>query len=165
MKTFQLDECINSKRLAAACNAAHKCNTHRFPKKMKGKGIQDPVVLKEFFSAGKAIVTNDAAMLCDHVVDIPELHPGLLFVVFSPECKHELSDEASAGILNSLKQRVPTWNQIPCDNSVIVITEKDIEILHKRGERLDRDLYAEYGDEEIAGLVTNALIRNAKRGS
>jgi hypothetical protein len=163
MKVFQLDECLNSKRLEAACRAEGKCVPHRFPKRFKNRSIKDPEVLAEFFALGKAIVTNDAAMLSEHLADIPAAHPGLIIVAFSPDCRDEMTDEASAGILARFKMLMPLWPDLPYENSVLVITERFTEIFHKQGGQLVRDLYAEHTLANLTAAVQAVLERNHAR--
>ena len=163
MKTFQLDECLNSKRLANACNALCRCEAHRFPNSLKGKSVKDPEVLEYFFSRGKAIVTNDAAMIEDHVAAIPQQHPGLIIIVFSDECRDELTDEASGKILVTFKSHVPQWSEIPVSNSVLLVTEKSVRVFHKENGVLRKDLQAEYCDMNIAESLLAVLVENKKR--
>lgn len=163
MKIFQLDECINSGMLADACNARGQCVAHRFPRRLKNHAVKDPDVLTEFFGAGKTIVTNDGEMLQTHVDDIPERHPGLIIVTHSPGFKREMTDAASAAILLEFKKQVPNWFEIPCDNSVVVLTEKSVRVLHKGGAALVTDLYAEYHAHADIARVEQALRANSER--
>ena len=162
MKVFQFDECLNSKRLEAACAAGAKCIPHRFPKRFKGKSVKDPEVLEHFFSQGKVIVTNDGAMLNDHVDSIPEKHPGLIVVKFSEECHDELTDDASANILHTFKSVVPEWPELHWDNSVLLLTEKSVSVMHKESAHLRTDLHSEYTGH-TAHAVAAILAQNRRR--
>jgi hypothetical protein len=162
MKVFQFDECLNSKRLEAACKADKKCIAHRFPKRFKGRSVKDPVVIQSFFSHGKAIVTNDAEMLEKHVGSIPEQHPGLVVVIYSNDCHDELTDDASAAILRKFKSIVPSWADLHCDNSVLILTEKSVTVLHKDSTQLRTDLYSEY-TAHTADAVAAVLGQNRRR--
>jgi len=163
MKIYQLDECINSKKLETACRDEGKCMPHRFPKAHKGKGVKDPQVLAMFFSQGKVIVTNDKAMLREHVENIPELHPGLILIKFSDECKYEIDDQESAKILRHVKSKIPNWSSLACENSIAVATEKGLEILHKKDNKLLRNEGADYSDANFADKIEAALKENSKR--
>lgn len=141
MKTIQFDECVNSKELEAACRAEGKCIPHRFPKRFKGRGLGDPQVLELFFAQGKIVLTNDENILSDHLQDIPESHPGLVIVTHSDNCRDELTDTANRAILSNFKAMILRWDEVVCRNSIIVITESSIEVLHKEAGKLNRDFY------------------------
>jgi hypothetical protein len=70
---FQLDECLNDARLAAACNAAAKCIVHRYPPSLKGK--TDPEMLPVVFSLGRTLVTIDRTIIDDNPSSIISPNP------------------------------------------------------------------------------------------
>ncbi|MGA2497036.1 MAG: hypothetical protein ABSH20_04815 [Tepidisphaeraceae bacterium] len=162
MRLFQLDECLNSKLIEKICNEDGGYATHRFPKKYRGKGVQDPSILAEFFAVGKCIVTNDRAMLEHHVPDIPKQHPGLVILTMAPSRPpRDIDDKKSLKLLANFKARCPGWKSMPIINSVIWITDCAVQIYHRTESDLTRDLYLEYDTADFETRVSVALVRNA----
>ena len=168
MRVFQADECMNSKRFEAACNSEGRgglYRLYRFPKSFKGRSIKDPEILRHFFDRGTPIITNDEEMLSEHANAIPEEHPGLIVVAFSPDCQEIISDRVSMEMLARFKSLFPAWATIPCSNSVVVITERWVEIMHKEGGGLLRDAQLEYRSQAVESLLIEVLNANAGRST
>ena len=98
MITFQLDECVNSKKLVQRCDEEGLCKVYRFPSFMRGAGIKDPEVFDSLLPKGKPLLTTDNALLDEHLDSIPEKHPGIIIV------------SNSASVLQTLTiKRVQIW--------------------------------------------------------
>ena len=79
MRTFQLDQCLDSKRFARECTAQGLCRTARLPPSLRD--ADDPELLEALMVAQNPLVTFDRALPCDHIASIPAQHPGILVII------------------------------------------------------------------------------------
>jgi hypothetical protein len=118
---FQLDECLNDARLAAACKAAVKCVVYRYPPDLKGK--PDREIIPAVFSLGRTLVTTDRTIVCDNPTTICSPNPGIIVIKQTRPFPPMTSKRAQA-IIEKFKEGVPSW---PLINWSMVYAELDEE--------------------------------------
>lgn len=123
MTTFQLDECLNDARLAAACNAAAKSVVHRYPPHLKGK--PDREMLPIVFSLGRTLVTTDRTIVDDNPSSIVSPNPGIIIIKQKRPFPPMTAKRAQA-IIEKFKDGVPSWPHI--DWSMVYAEIDDEEI-------------------------------------
>ena len=64
MTIFQLDQCLNDKTLADACNAQGMCTVYRYPRRLTGQF--DEVMLPVVFSRNTTLLTTDRTIIEDN---------------------------------------------------------------------------------------------------
>jgi hypothetical protein len=78
MINYQVDECLDSKKLVAAFTAEGLVNVRRFPKRLKQS--DDPDVLQEILRTECTLVTTDRKIHLMHGEYIPNKHSGILII-------------------------------------------------------------------------------------
>ncbi len=78
MTTFQLDQCLDSKRFAHDCAAEGLCGTLRLPPSLRNAA--DPDLLTALMTGSHPLVTFDRALPKEHTSFISESHPGILII-------------------------------------------------------------------------------------
>ncbi len=119
MKTFQLDECANSKKLRWQCKDQGLVDVLSFPKDIKNKSVKDPAVLKWFAGRSAPLVTTDARLKTDHTSDIPDEHPGI--VVLCSAHRGTLTLQHKLAMLSEFKENLPGWHQLDISNVIVEI--------------------------------------------
>jgi hypothetical protein len=82
VRSFQLDQNSNHKRLAEKCNAEGKCFVQRLPNELKDK--EDPVVLAAVLANNSTLLTMDFNIVADNGSCIPQCNPGIIVVKARP---------------------------------------------------------------------------------
>ena len=160
MIRFQMDECLNSRRLCRECNEAGKSEVKRFPTAQKG--AQDPQVLAQF-ATRITLVTSDMAILEEHHSAIPVINKGLVVLGNSPEILRTATERDYRSIITRFKSSCPTWNSCDFSNSLVVITEKYAQVFHVDLSRvLIRDGFFDFSDPSWAESFVAILEANAK---
>ena len=103
MINYQVDECLNSKKLVSACAAEGLVNVRRFPKRLKQS--EDPVVLQDVLSTEWTLVTTDREIHFQHSVYIPNNHSGILIIASSQPSRTRLASAMSWLSFTTSKQR------------------------------------------------------------
>lgn len=137
MKSFQLDECFNDKRLADACNAEGRCTVRRFPRRLKEK--KDPVILPDLLAKDAPVVTIDFTIVPDNAAHIPNVNSGLI-VVRSKNSRKPFTSKSAAMNMSRLKQRFPAWSEIDWSGVYIEIDEEELFI-----SELKKDMAGDHG--------------------
>jgi hypothetical protein len=163
MITFQLDQCFNDRRLAERCNAEAegRAQVFRYPRRLFG--VLDPDVLADLIPRGNPLVTTDRAMPGKHAAYIVEPHPGIVVVCYSSHEVKTITTSRAAAILVRLKEAVPGWYQLPVANSVLFITEVDVEVCRVEFGTLMRGRSLPYTDPNWTAQLIADLEMNASR--
>jgi hypothetical protein len=122
---FQLDECLNDARLAAACKAAAKCTVHRYPPRLRG--TPDREMLPVVFSLGRTLVTIDRTIIDDNPSSIVSPNPGII-VVKQKRPFPPITSRRAQGIIDHFKHFVPSWPQIDWSTVYAEIDEDEIRV-------------------------------------
>jgi hypothetical protein len=125
VRQFQLDECINSRDLAAMCNAAGGCIVHRYPNEMISK--KDYEMLPIILSRTATLLTIDRKIVEENSDYIPDINSGIV-VVKTTSTTTPLTTKIAAQIIETLKSRLPGWNSADLSNAYIEIDESQIYI-------------------------------------
>jgi hypothetical protein len=162
MTTFQLDQCMNDRRLAAACNEQGLATAWRFPKRLVD--ALDPEVLADLLGKGNPLVTFDQRFARDHVACIPSQNPGIITISNIRGGNPKTMTTALAGqILGRFKSLFPNWHETPLRNSVIEITPAGVEVWHAQDGKLIRDGYHAFDDAGWDQALSKLLFQNAAR--
>ncbi len=160
MTNFQFDKCFNDKKIIERCNAGEQVTALRLPRKLFD--AEDPELLAALLPLGNPIVTIDRALPSEHASHIPDANPGIVVVCYSRNVVNRtLTTHAAASILERFKQQVTIWNTVSIRNSIITITEADVEVCHVQNGRLERDSHLVYYSQPnwvtilLASLQTN----------
>ncbi|OQY52435.1 MAG: hypothetical protein DRR08_21415 [Candidatus Parabeggiatoa sp. nov. 2] len=116
MTIFQLDECLNSKKLVQGCAKEGLCQVFRFPTDMKG--LKDPDMLNLLLPKDNPLITTDLALLDEHFDSIPEYHPSLILIANSESVPQTLTIKKVQAILRQFKMTFSQWHQVPWQNCV-----------------------------------------------
>jgi len=106
---FQLDECLNDGKLAAACNAAAKCVVHRYPDCWKGK--LDDEMLPAVFSFGRTLLTIDHTIVDDNTSSIVASNSGII-VILNRKPFPPMTTKRASAIIEKAKRSIPSWPTI-----------------------------------------------------
>lgn len=117
---YQMDECLNSKRLVQACLEEGLVNVRRCPRRLKQH--DDPEVLRNVLPSEWSLVTTDRAIHVEHGRFFPSEHSGILIVATS-DSSRTLTIKNVVSILQRFKAAFPDWHEVSLRNSVVEITE------------------------------------------
>jgi hypothetical protein len=163
MTTFQLDECLNSKKLVLGCAQEGLCQVFRFPSDMKG--LKDPEMLNQLLPKGNPLITTDFALLDEHLNSIPEYHPGIILIANSESVPQTLTIKKVQTILRKFKTKFSQWHQVFWQNSIVCITQDSVNVLHIEAGYLKEDGYLTYQSIDWEKTLEDLLYQNAKRGT
>ena len=161
MITFQLDECLNDKALAADCNSQGLATAFRFPKTLKGK--TDSEVISGLLNRNNPFLTKDTGFVDDHIKDMPELHPGVVIIHNGYANPQTITIKIVRKILAKLKEVFPEWHQVDLRNSIVELTPESIQLQHLEGWNLILDSDLSLEEERLVASVMEVLTRNANR--
>ncbi len=137
MAGYQLDECMDYKRLALACQRQGLTSVYRFPRSLKTRiGTKDREVVARLLPKGSALLTTDRTFADDNAEFIDERHPGI--VIVANFAKKPLRSKDVERTLAAFKERFPDWPNIDPSNFVIEISEVGVHV----SRILDRKLEA-----------------------
>jgi hypothetical protein len=161
MIAFQVDENFRDKHFAAACNSEGLASVAPFPPELRGKADDD--VLDAFLARERPIVTNDINIAAHHPQAVPQRHPGIIIVCYSPGNPRTSTMKGLQKIIFAFKKAFSAWHSTSYANSIIQLTELDVHIWHKEGDSIRRDHYIPFTDRDWVGRLQAALIQNSTR--
>lgn len=161
MTTFQLDQCLDSKRLVRDCAAEGRCLTLRLPRPLHD--VEDPELLQTLMAAPNPLATFDRALPRDHTAFIPDRHPGLLVISNFP-APQTLTVRIAQQVIKRFKAAFPDWDQVSWSNSVVEITTLGVEVWHVQQAHLIRDDYFSFDAADWQTRLRDLLQRNGQRG-
>jgi hypothetical protein len=162
MTTFQLDQCLDSKRFVRDCAAEGRCETVRLPRSLHD--AVDPELLQKLMATPNPLVTFDRPLPRDHTAFIPERHPGLLVISNFP-APQTMTIRIAQRVLKRFKAEFSDWDQMSWSNSVVEITSLGVEVWHVEQGHLIRDDYFSFDSADWQARLRNLLHDNAERGS
>ena len=160
MTIFQLDECISMKKLIRTCREQGFSEAYPFPNAMKNKGIKDPEMLQTLLPLGNPILTTDKKLMFYNLFAIPEKHPGIIVIGTSHEEPRTLKKEIILKILSRFKSFLPQWHTINWSNSIVLITEKTVQVWHKVSDSLKSGELTEF-EKDASEKILGQLINNS----
>jgi hypothetical protein len=101
MKTFQLDQCLNDKKLARECTDQGLATAWCFPRRLMDE--EAPVVLGDLLGKPNPLVTFDLRMARDHGTYIPEANPGMVVISNGRGNPRTMTTSAARKILAQFK--------------------------------------------------------------
>jgi hypothetical protein len=156
---YQVDECLDSKRLVKWCAAEGLVTLRRFPRKLKEQ--EDPQVLDTILPSGSSLVTTDREIHWRHSTHIPDKHPGILIVASSDSsCTIRIRDVER--ILRQFKSSFPGWHSTSLQNSILEITEQQAEVCKVTGGIAARIGWVEFAKEGWQDELRGMLSQSAK---
>jgi hypothetical protein len=163
MTIFQLDQCLNDRRLADRCNRASQgqAQAFRFPNRLHD--APDPVVLAALLPRGNPFISTDRAMPEEHACHIHNPHAGIVIICHSPDEPRTMTSALAAAILARFKTAVPCWHSLPLANSIMFLTEIDVEVCHVGAGKLVQGRHLPYTDTTWAEKMVADLQANAAR--
>ena len=135
MINYQVDECLNSKKLVRACAEEGLVNVRRYPVRLKQ--CDDSVVLQDVLPSEWTLVTTDREIHFEHSDSIPNEHSGIL-IVATCQSPRTLGIKDVLSILRKFKAAFPDWYAVSPRNSVIEITEQHAEVWRVVNGSVDR---------------------------
>lgn len=159
MTVFQLDQCLNNRRLAKDCNDEGLAGVWRFPSELAQQPTSDPEMLARFMAADRPLLTTDGRLPWEHTSHIPNPHPGI--VVIRSNAKHTLRIEDARRILAGCKARLPEWHQLSFRNSILELWPDALDVYHVVRKQLHLDQHCSFDEVDwpqafIASLTTNS---------
>src|SRR5947207_963194 len=158
MTTFQLDQCLDSKRFARDCSAEGVCQVQRLPPGLRGK--EDPELLTAVMVAAHPLVTFDRVLARDHTPFIPESKPGIIGISNYP-APQTMTVAIAQKVLRKFKSAFPDWHRASWRNSIVEITLAGIEVGHVAGGKLMRDAYFTFDAPEWQRPLADLLDENS----
>lgn len=161
MIRVQLDENINARKLANACNSEGRSQVRRFPPEWRGQGIKDPDVLERFLADDALLLTTDENIALDHDYIIPDRHPGIIIVQQADAAVRTMTWRISQAIIADLKSVLIDWDSVVWNNSVVTLRPTYVEVRHAEAGRLKVD---DLLQRNIAGwedALRNVLLTNS----
>jgi hypothetical protein len=103
---FQLDQCINDKSLADACNSRGMCTVYRYPRRLHGQ--LDEVMLPEIFTRNNPLLTTDRQIVEQNQQCIVVPNPGII-VIRNKKPLPFMTAGRARSIIEGFKTNVPSW--------------------------------------------------------
>lgn len=158
MTSFQLDQCLDSRRFVRDCAAEGLCGVLRLPADLRG--VEDPELLESLMTRENPLLTFDRALPHDHTGSIPRRYPGILIVSNYPE-PQTMTVKIAQRILSRFKRSLFNWHEVDWSNSVVEITTIGTEIWHVHQSQLIRDEYFAFDSPDWTKKLLDILSRNA----
>ena len=160
MTTFQLDQCLDSKRFAQECAADGVCGTLRLPPSLRNAA--DPELLTALMASSHPLVTFDRSLPHEHTRFIPESHPGILIVSNFP-APQTMTIRIAQRVLSRFKREAPNWHEAVWRNSIVELTSLGVELSHVADNRLVPDGYYSFDTLNWSTSFFAVLTQNARR--
>jgi hypothetical protein len=158
MTSFQLDQCLDSKRFVRDCAAEGQCRLLRLPADLRN--AEDPELLELLLAAENPLLTFDRALPHDHTGSIPRTHPGILIVSNYPE-PQTMTVKIAQRILARFKKTFVKWHEVDWSNSIMEVTTIAVGVWHVDESHLIRDCYLSYDSPNWADQLFAIVSRNA----
>ncbi len=158
MRTFQLDECANSKKLRWQCKEQGLVDVRSFPKEIKNKSVKDPAVLEWFAGLSATLVTTDARLKTDHTSAIPDRHPGIVVLCSADRATLILRDKQA--LLGKFKNNLTGWDQIDISDMIVEIWkghEYDVSVTRVESGQIVSEVRMEYKDADWPDCFVRAV--------
>ncbi len=163
MLVFQLDECINSKKLAQDCEKEGKARVRRFPSNLRG--AKDPVVVRHLLLADGAtgpLVTFDRTLADEQSQSLNRHHGGLVVVEKAIDTHRTMTSNTARQIIEKFKEKFPMWHEVPWGNSIVRITETHVSVSRVVDGVPVQDLFRTFDSPDWAREVEQALKNNVE---
>ena len=160
MTTFQLDQCLDSKRFAHDCAVEGLCHTRRLPPSLRN--VADPELLAALMTGSHPLVTFDRALPKQHTRFIPESHPGILIASNYP-APQTMTVRIAQRVLSRFKIAAPSWHEAVWKNSIVELTSVGVEVWHVTTKELVSDGYCSFEMPDWPAKLIALLTQNAQR--
>ena len=158
MRTFQLDECTNSKKLRRQCKEQGLVDVHSFPEELRNKGVKDPAVLKWLAGLSTPLVTTDAGLKTEHTSDIPDSYPGIVVLCSADRATLTLRDKQA--LLGKFKNNLAGWDQIDISDVIVEIwkgQEYDVNVTRVESGCIVAEMRMGYEDVDWPGCFVRSV--------
>lgn len=160
MTDFQLDQNLNARRMADACNAEGLCTLRRLPKRLINK--TDDIVLRDLLGRDATLITADRRIVDENPSDIPPRNPGVVVVrlkVATRTLTARLADE----MIRRFKDSFPEWHRTDWSRLFLEITDQDIYIARLASSDTSGGRTLRFDEPDFAAELsqTIALLRAA----
>jgi hypothetical protein len=159
MTTFQLDQCLDSKRFARDCAAQGLCQTARLSPSLRD--ADDPELLRALMVSPRPLVTFDRTLPHEHTASIPAQHPGIIVISNYP-APQTMTVRIAQRVLGRFKAAFHEWHIAAWSNSVVEVSTIGVEVWHVDGQRLVRDTYLGFDSADWQSRLTSVLQRNSR---
>lgn len=159
MTSFQLDQCLDSKRFVRGCAVEGLCRVLRLPSDLRD--AEDPELLQSLMATENPLLTFDRTLPHDHTSAIPKTHPGILVVSNFPE-RQTMTIRIAQRVLKRFKDSFVKWHEVDWGNSVVEITTIGVEVWHVVGSRLVGDEYLEFDLPNWTEKLLTIIEQNAE---
>ena len=161
MISYQVDECLNSKKLVRACAEEGLVNVRRYPERLKQ--CDDPVVLQDVLPSDWTLITTDREIHLAHGAFIPNEHSGIL-IVATCQSSRTLGIKDVFRILRNFKATFPDWPAVSLRNSIVEITEQQAEVWQVVNGNAKRIGFFEFSTAGWQDDIRSLLHENATMG-
>jgi hypothetical protein len=162
MKTFQLDQNLDSRKVVQACNDEGHAGARRLPPRLRD--TEDPDLLAVLMAEPAPLVTLDRRLPRDHSAHIPDANPGIVVVTNYPRKYPTMTSVIATRILGKLKASFPAWSEAPLNNSLVEITAEGVEVCHVLRGSIVRDGFFSFADADWQTNLLAKLRENAGQG-
>lgn len=159
MTSFQLDQCLDSKRFVRDCAAEGLCRVLRLPPDLRG--AEDPGLLASLMGADNPLLTFDRALPHDHTGSIPDAHPGTLKVSNYPE-PQTMTVKTAQRVLSRFGDSFVKWYEVDWSNSVVELATIGVEVWHVHQSQLVGDGYLAYESPDWNEKLLEIVSQNAR---
>ena len=150
MRSFQLDQNSNHKRLAERCNAEGRCFVKCLPKQLIDE--DDHVVLKTLLGNDATLLTMDFRIVDENPSCIPSKNPGLIVVMARPNTAERMSK-----ILAQFKSKFPQWAEFDWSQIHVQIEDSSVSVSSLVDAQADDWRTISYERENFASALTDAI--------
>ncbi len=158
MRTFQLDECTNSKKLRRQCKEQGLVNVRSFPEELRNKGVKDPAVLNWLGGLSTPLVTTDTGLKTEHTSDFPDSYPGIVVLCRADRPTLTLRDKQA--LLGKFKNNLAGWDQIDISDVIVEIWhghEYDVSVTCVESGRIVTEMRMGYEDADWPDCFVRAV--------
>jgi hypothetical protein len=156
---FQVDQCLDSRKLVGKCNSDRPATVRRFPDFMRNQ--DDPDVVEFARNDKKVLLSGDTRLLDDWAFCLNDHHFGVIVVIIS--LPKTLTWKNAIALLAVWKACIHDWHSLSFDNSVLELREEYLQVFHVERSVPVRDEVIFLKDPEACARLVAALERNRKR--
>lgn len=155
MKSFQLDENFNDRRLVEQCTAAGRCELLRFPPKLRG--VADEIWMPDLLTKTAPVVTKDFRIVEQHREAVPPQNSGII-IVRPKKARPSFTSKQAVAIIANFKSRFPSWADTDWSGIYTEITEIDVYVTALTSGDLDNGRTLELARLGFVEDLTAALV-------
>lgn len=163
MKSVQLDECMDDKRFARACNSEGIVRAKRFPKRLRNRAVSDEEALRQLLPRCDLFVTKDLRIADQNAHWLPGDHAGILIITLGPDATRTMTTHIARDLLRKLKDSFADWSEPTWNSSIMELSPDYIEVNHVVSGSLVRDATIDRNTANWQEELQSILHQNAER--